>query len=600
MVQFVRSEPISTLEGNTLGLKANQIKRLEKLYQRRVTPRALVTQEFARQLTEISSEIRRQIGVLINRQGQVEYVIVGDAKGIVIPDLKRHRIGQGRFRGLRCIHTQLSGEGLTQDDLTDLALLRLDMMAVLSITPDGLPGWIEAAHLLPASPNLTSPQLPPPTDPLDDLLTETTTSSGEGAAGELNSTPWAILPKTPPSQLSVDFLELIDSLEAEFARTAGKRGAKDRRDRAILVTVTTQSLTQAQESIEELHELALSSGLVVVDMILQKRQQLDPRTLLGKGKLQELIIRSLRQSADMIIFDQDLSPSQVRSIEGATDLKVIDRTQLILDIFAQRAQSREGKIQVELAQLKYLLPRLTGKGADMSRLEGGIGGRGPGETKLEVDRRRARDRITALERQLEDVRRIREARRAKRSRRGLPVVSIVGYTNAGKSTLLNTLTSSEVLAESRMFATLDPTSRRLRLPREREIIINDTVGFIRDLPETLIAAFKATLEELEDSDLLVHLVDCHLPDFAHRIEAVERILAELKLHKIPRILVFNKCDLVDAEQAENLCVSNQALAISAVSPETLSPLLDEIDHRLAESGKSALVPVFSSEYVVEE
>ncbi|MBI4746956.1 MAG: GTPase HflX [Acidobacteria bacterium] len=591
---------MSTLEGNTLGLKASQIKRLEKLYQRRLSPRALVTQEFARQLTEISSEIRRQIGALINRQGQVEYVIVGDAKGIVIPDLKRHRIGQGRFRGLRCIHTQLSGEGLTQDDLTDLALLRLDMMAVLSITPDGLPGWIEAAHLLPASPNLASPQLPPPTDPLDDLLTETTASSAEGAVGELNSAPWAILPKTPPSQLSVDFLELIDSLEAEFARTAGKRGAKDRRDRAILVTVTTQSLTQAQESIEELHELALSSGLVVVDMILQKRQQLDPRTVLGKGKLQELIIRSLRQSADMIIFDQDLSPSQVRSIEGATDLKVIDRTQLILDIFAQRAQSREGKIQVELAQLKYLLPRLTGKGADMSRLEGGIGGRGPGETKLEVDRRRARDRITALERQLEDVRRIREARRAKRSRRGLPVVSIVGYTNAGKSTLLNTLTSSEVLAESRMFATLDPTSRRLRLPREREIIINDTVGFIRDLPETLIAAFKATLEELEDSDLLVHLVDCHLPDFAHRIEAVERILAELKLHKIPRILVFNKCDLVDAEQVENLCVSNQALAISAVSPETLSPLLDEIDHRLAESGKSALVPVFSSEYVVEE
>lgn len=599
LIQFVRSDPISTLEGNTLGLKASQIKRLEKLYQRRLSPRALVTQEFARQLTEISSEIRRQIGVLINRQGQVEYVIVGDAKGIVIPDLKRHRTGQGRFRGLRCIHTQLAGEGLTQDDLTDLALLRLDMMAVLSMTSEGLPGWIEAAHLLPASPKLTSAQLPPP-DPLDDLLTESEVSSDEVTTGEGSSAPWAILPKTPPSQLSVDFLELIEQLEAEFARTAGRRSAKDRRDRAILVTVTTQSLLQAQESIEELHELALSSGLVVVDMILQKRQQLDPRTVLGKGKLQELIIRSLRQSADMIIFDQDLSPSQVRSIEGATDLKVIDRTQLILDIFAQRAQSREGKIQVELAQLKYLLPRLTGKGADMSRLEGGIGGRGPGETKLEVDRRRARDRITALERQLEDVRRIREARRAKRSRRGLPVVSIVGYTNAGKSTLLNTLTSSEVLAESRMFATLDPTSRRLRLPREREIIINDTVGFIRDLPETLIAAFKATLEELEDSELLIHLVDCHMPDFAHRIEAVERILAELKLHKIPRILVFNKCDLVDAQQIDNLCVTNQALAISAVRPETLSPLLDEIDHRLAESGKFSLVPVFSSEYVVEE
>ncbi|MBX7221562.1 MAG: GTPase HflX [Blastocatellia bacterium] len=570
---------MSTLEGNTLGLKANQIKRLEKLYQRRLPPTALVTQEFARQMTELSAEIRRQVGVLINRQGQVEYVMVGDARGIVIPDVKRVRVGQGRFRGLRCIHTQLTGEGLTQDDLTDLALLRLDLMAVVSITSEGLPGWIHAAHLVPASPQS---KIGNPVDsvPADEELFGESSPQPSALSPQSSLQPWAFLPKVHPSQLDVDFLELIEALEAEFARTRGQRSARDKRDRALLVGVTTDSLALAQESMAELEELARSSGLVVVDALVQKRPQLDPNTVIGKGKLQDLIIRSLQLTADIIIFDRDLSPSQIRSIEAATDLKVIDRTQLILDIFAQRAQSREGKIQVELAQLKYLLPRLTGKGADMSRLEGGIGGRGPGETKLEVDRRRARDRITALERLLTDIRRNRNARRARRTKRDVPVVSIVGYTNAGKSTLLNTLTASEVLAESRMFATLDPTSRRLRLPREQEIVINDTVGFIRDLPETLIAAFKATLEEMEDSDLLIHLVDAQAPDFERHIEAVQSILSDLNLSKLPRILVFNKCDGLPVETISNLCHSYGAVGISALRRETLTPLLNEIDLRL--------------------
>jgi GTP-binding protein HflX len=541
--------PISKVEGNTQGLKSSQVRRLERLLARRVPPRDIITPELARQMTELSAEIRRQVGVLISRHGQVECVMVGDAGGIVIPDLKRVRVGQGRFRGLRCLHTQLSGPGLTRDDLNDLALLRLDLMGVISVSDTGLPNWIHAAHLLPAT----------------DAVTDDTAE------------PWAYLDKVHPGQLQVDFLDLIEHLEAEFARTRRLRDARDLRDRAMLVVVTTGALADAEASMEELVELAESCDLVVVDKLIQRRRELDPKTLLGKGKLQEVIIRSLQHAADVLLFDQDLSPAQVRTIEAATDLKILDRTQLILDIFAQRARSREGKVQVELAQLKYLLPRLAGHGADMSRLAGGIGARGPGETKLEVDRRRARDRIADLEKLITGLRSQRQTRRAQRDRQQLPVVSIVGYTNAGKSTLLNTLTSSEVVAERRMFATLDPTSRRLRLPRDRDIIINDTVGFIRDLPPTLMAAFKATLEEIETSDLLLHLVDIAAPDYERRIAAVEDILAQLGLSHLPRQLVFNKADLLPAEEVAALCARHQALAVVAHDRATLPPLLQSID-----------------------
>jgi GTPase len=547
------------------------LRRLEKIYQRRVPPKEIVTQEFARTLTELSLEIGRQIGVLINRKGQVEYVIVGDAKKIELPDFKRVRAGQERFRGLRCLHTHLRGEQLTQDDLTDLALLRLDLMASIDVEPKtGLPGLVRAAHLMPVAP----------------------TDGGEEAASlsGISKDTWGYLEPVPPYQLDVDFLELIGSLEEEFARQSA-HGSKKRlkgRDSAILVGITTGGQAMAQESLDELKELARSSGVVVLDSILQRRPELDPKYLLGKGRLDELIIRSMRLGADVIIFDRDLTPAQLRSINEATDLKIIDRTQLILDIFAQCAASREGKLQVELAQLKYMLPRLTGKGTEMSRLMGGIGGRGPGETKLEVDRRRVRDRIKVLEQQLESVRVARQARRAKRSREGLPVVSIVGYTNAGKSTLLNTLTTSQEVAEERMFSTLDPRSRRLRLPKLREIIINDTVGFIRDLPETLVAAFKATLEEIEVSDLLIHLVDGSSRRYLNHIESVEKILTELDLMKLPRILVFNKLDLLDPVEAGNLCRLHNAIGISAINGESLKPLLDAVDYRLgtiSESGE---------------
>jgi len=306
---------------------------------------------------------------------------------------------------------------------------------------------------------------------------------------------------------------------------------------------------------------------------------------MGSGRLEDLIVRASRLQADFIVVDQNLSPAQAHAIAESTAIKVIDRSQLILDIFARRARTHEGKIQVELAQLKYLLPRLMSRGdSGLSRLEGGIGGRGPGEQKLEVDRRRVRDRIQSLEKMLAAERTRREQRRSRRRERDVPVVSLVGYTNAGKSTLLNILTKSEVFVEHRMFATLDPSSRRLRLPREREIVINDTVGFIRDLPKDLLAAFRATLEEIEGSDLLVHLVDMSHPRYEAQIAAVEGILKDLGVDEIPRLVVFNKADLLDEDRRTELASARpDALVISAVKREGIRALLNALDASLASS-----------------
>jgi GTP-binding protein HflX len=559
----LEGKTISNVHGNTQGLKTNQLRRIEKLYSRRISPHEIVTPEFARQMTELSFETRRQIGALIDRKGYVEYVVVGDARRIELPDLKRTRVAEDRFRGLRCIHTHLRGEELTQDDLTDLALLRLDLMVSLDVNDrTGLPGMVRAAHLLP-------------------------TTVAELDA-EAKAQPYAFLEPRIPSQLDVDFLALINSLEEEMARNRRATRRADVRDRTILVGVTTGLLADAEESMDELQELATSAGVVVQDRIIQRRTKIDPRTVLGKGKLEELLVRALQLGADLMVFDRELSPAQVRSVSEATDLKVIDRAQLILDIFAQRAQSREGKIQVELAQLKYLLPRLVvGHDSAFSRLAGGIGGRGPGETKLETDRRRVRDRISRLEKEIEHLRGRRQERRKERIRREFPVVSIVGYTNAGKSTLLNMLTQSHVHAEQRMFATLDPTSRRLRLPREQEVIINDTVGFIRDLPPDLLAAFRATLEEISDSDLLIHLVDASNPRWPQQLESVERILSELHYEQIPRLAVFNKADLVEADLMEAVIRqasengARECLKISALEPQTMRPMLERIGALLA-------------------
>jgi GTPase len=522
-------------------------------------------------MSELSNETGRQIGVLINRKGKVEYVMVGTAKQLEMPDFGRSRVSADRFRGLRCVHTHLQGEPLTQDDLTDLALLRLDLMSIIQVDKKtGLPGLVHSAHLLPTA--------------AETLHNE----NGE-------SKPYAFLKPEIPSQLETDFTSLIESLEDEMARlrqTARRR--QTGRDRAILIGVTTGYTDEAEESLAELEELATSADVVVLDKIVQRRPQIDPRTVLGRGKLEELLIRSMRLGADLIIFDSELSPTQVRILSEATDLKVIDRPQLILDIFAQRAQSREGKLQVELAQLKYLLPRLVmGQNSAFSRLAGGIGGRGPGETKLETDRRRVRDRIAQLERQVEGLRRQRFERRKSRAQKNLPVISLVGYTNAGKSTLLNALTQSDVYAERKMFATLDPTSRRLRLPIEQEVIINDTVGFIRDLPETLVAAFRATLEEISDSDLLLHVVDAANPAAAQQIGSVDKILTDLELNDVPQIIVLNKADLANEDTIEPLARQISLdkgvpyVSVSAIQPKTLRVLVEKVSETISLAGLEA-------------
>lgn len=530
--------------GNTAGLKASQIKRLENFYRRRIPPEYLITNELARDLCQLARETRRQLGVLVNRRGKVSFVIIGDYKKIVIPQTGDYRAAPGRLKGLRCIHTHLTDEGLTTDDLADLALLRLDMMAVVTCTPNGFPQKVYAAHILP---------------------------QGTGRM------PYQLMPPLNPGNLDIDCIARIQALEDELARVSSGHLANAGKEQALLVSVSVGSRDQSDQSLTELRKLSASSGISVVGTVVQQRHATDARLLIGPGKLQELAILALQKAATLIVFDQELNPSQIRSITDQIEAKVIDRTQLILDIFAQRAQTREGKLQVELAQLKYMLPRLVVKNTAMSRLTGGIGGRGPGETKLEINRRRARSRIAQLEDTLALVRKQRKQRRAKRHKKELPVISIIGYTNAGKSTLLNTLTKSSVLAESRLFATLDPSSRRLRFPRDFEVIITDTVGFIKDLPKDLMVAFRATLEELENADLLLHVIDISNPQFEEQIKSVEKILAELNLQNTATLRVLNKMDRVSSETSARLSRQLDGTAISAQSKATLLPLIAKME-----------------------
>ena len=535
---------MNKIHGSLTGLAPAQIRGIEQLYRRRVPPERIVSHELARQLTTLSREINRQIGILITRRGEIAFVIVGSHKDILIPGLDSYRSSSTRFKGLRLIHTHLDGEHLTTDDLTDLALLRLDLVCAVTALPDGLPDKAYTAHLIP--------------------------ENQEGAY-------WMQLSPAPPSELTLDFLSFIQALEGEFA---GKQKTRkvEATDRAILVRVETDPLAEPEYALDELKELARSCGVEVFDAVLKHRAQRDPRFLLGKGQLSDLVIRALQMGANLLVFDHELTAAQIRAITDFTEIRVVDRTQVILDIFARRAHSREGKIQVELAQLQYLLPRLVTKNTAMSRLTGGIGARGPGETKLEINRRRVRDRIHGLQKELRTVQKARDVRRVRRERTGLPVISIVGYTNAGKSTLLNALTKSEVFTENLLFATLDPKSSRLRFPRDREAIITDTVGFIRDLPKELFAAFRATLDELHEADILLHVIDIGNPNFENQIDAVENILRDLAITGKPTIRVFNKADrFPDKSLLSNLCGRFAATAISALRPETLPPLVSEIE-----------------------
>lgn len=485
----------------------------------------------------------------MDRRGNVLDVFVGDARGITIEEMGRFRVGKSRFRGVRFLHTHLDGEPLTHDDLTDLALLRFDLIAAVQALPSGLPGDVHMAWLHPEAP-------------------------GED--------PWHLEAPVSIHDLDLDFAGLMSSLEEEFsAVTKASRQVDGRGRRGILVGVTTGRLENLEQSMAELQELAESAGIEVVEVVTQRRKDLNPRYVVGSGKLKDLMITALQKGVEIIVFEGELSGSQMRAISELGELEVIDRTQLILDIFARRAHSRDGKLQVELAQMKYSLPRLVLKDDFLSRITGGIGARGPGETKIEVLRRRVKDRIARLEKELDQLSKQRRLRREQRGRSGMPIVNIVGYTNAGKSTLLRTLTGADVLVENRMFATLDPTSRRLRLPSGREVILTDTVGFIQDLPEDLARAFRATLEELADADVLVHLVDVSNPGYQDQILAVTEILEELALDAIPQLLVFNKRDQVDeATLDEAVATYQEAVPVSALKAATLAPFLEALDRQL--------------------
>ncbi|BCG46657.1 Ribosome 23S-associated GTP-binding protein HflX [Citrifermentans bremense] len=537
-------------------MKSSQVKRLERLYRRRVKPGEVISLELARELSDISLEIRRQLGILVSRIGEIAYVVVGDERALMIPHLEDYPLGRRLLRGIRLVHTHLKGEPLSDDDLTDLSLLRLDMVAALQLTQNPDRFSIQTAALVPP---------------------------------EGHHLPYQVEPSIPFAKFDLDFRSFVETLEQTL-----ERGLKEGtlvatgQERGILISVTQRPMEEAVDSMEELKELARTAGVGVLDTVIQRPKEFNPRYLLGEGKIREVLIKALQFGATMLVFDQELSPAQVRSISELTELKVIDRSQLILDIFARRATSQDGKVQVELAQLKYLLPRLIGRGVQMSRLMGGIGGRGPGETKLEVDRRRIRDRIAHLERELKELSNGRYQRRQKRVKAGIPIISIVGYTNAGKSTLLNTLTRSEVFTEDLLFATLDTSSRRLRFPMDREVIITDTVGFIRSLPKSLLGAFKATLEELKDADLLIHLVDCSNPRFEEQIVQVDAILAELELSQKPKLLVFNKADLLpELKKGDPLAFMKVrqvgrrygAITISAGDRKSLEPLLKELQQR---------------------
>jgi GTPase len=506
----------------------------------------VITPEAARALSETSAEIGRQVGLIIDRSGSVLNVLVGTNKDILIPDLSERRLGSKRLRGVRFIHTHLKGQPLNQEDLTDLALLRLDIIAALAVQPDGLPGTISIAYLIPPNPE-----------------------------GKL----YEILPPQSVHTIELHASEFIADIERQMEREQSAREVAQK-DRAILISVSKKSKHEQEESIEELKELTRSDGITVLDTVIQRLHNINPRYLLGEGKLKELIIRSQQLGADLIVFDQNLTPAQVKAIGDITEMRVIDRTQLILDIFARRAHSGDGKVQVELAQLKYRLPRLSERSTALSRLTGGIGGRGPGETRLEIDMRRARDKIRRLEKQLDALGKARDQRRELRVTSDIPIVSIAGYTNAGKSTLFNALTKSEVKAENLLFATLDTATRRLRFPRDREVVITDTVGFIKDLPKDLLGAFRATLDEMLDADLILHVIDISNPRFEQQMESVNNLLTEIGLDHIPQLAVFNKADLVNLLWAKTIAARFNGVVCSAIQPDTFGVLLQEIEKKI--------------------
>ena len=535
------------LLGHLSGLKPSHHKWLERLSCRRIPSELLVTWEIAKSCAEFAQETGRDVGLLINRRGAINHILVGRLDEVNWLEVVPARSGLRSLRGVRMIRSHLHKGPLTQEELTELALRRFDLMSAFDVEADGTPGLFHLAHLVPQN---------------------------------TRGTLYEVWPPTRFQEMTLTCHEFLTELDGEFSKDRKLHHLADNDEAAILVSAAGHARGAQEDRLAELQELVCADGVQVLGTVSQRVSDIHPRFVIGSGKLKQVIGQAVQKGANVLVFENDLTPAQVRAIGEVTDLKVIDRTQVILDIFARRAHSREGKLRVELAQLNYLLPRLSGYNQGLSRLGGGIGARGPGETKLETDRRRVRDRITHLERQLVDHDRQRDQRRGQRLRRSLPIVSIVGYTNAGKSTLLNTLTKSEVAAAPRPFETLDTTARRLRIPRDRDVIITDTVGFIRDLPPDLLGAFRSTLSELQDADLLLHVVDAGSDELEIHVQTVERILTELQVGDVPRVLVLNKCDRLSPEERVSLLRRHEGVGIVAHDAGTLPPLLAAIAHVL--------------------
>ncbi|NJM71132.1 MAG: GTPase HflX [Scytonema sp. RU_4_4] len=572
---------IETIFGNLQGLKSSQLKQIQRLYHQRIPGDRITTPEFSQRLAAISTEINQPVCAYLNRRGQVIRVGVGTPRQTQIPPLELPRYGAERLSGIRCIATHLKPEPPNEAALTSMALQRLDALVMLNITGTGFQrrgggatGYVKEAYLA----HLT---------PQDARALITTPASLTEPKNNLPYTNWSVSPPMSVDMLTnQDFIELVEGLEAEFRREFVAQDVDTDNDRVLIVGVVTDDTTaqQFQDTLEELGRLVDTAGGEVLQMMRQKRSRIHPQTVVGEGKVQEIAIAAQTLGANLIVFDRDLSPTQVRNLESQIGVRVVDRTEVILDIFAQRAQSRAGKLQVELAQLEYMLPRLAGRGQAMSRLGGGIGTRGPGETKLETERRAIGRRISRLQQEVNQLQAHRERLRQRRQHQEVPSVAIVGYTNAGKSTLLNTLTNAEVYTADQLFATLDPTTRRLAVPHgetdePQEILVTDTVGFIHELPASLMDAFRATLEEVTEADALLHLVDLSHPAWLSHIRSVREILSQMPITPGPALVVFNKIDEVDSK---NLALAQEEFPLAVFISASQRLGLETLRQRLGQ------------------